>query len=104
MDDVAGEGELDAACAQIANTIDRKEKNEVFVDTVFSTFAGAGTGYLVGAFLISNPVGWGTALVLAVGTAAASWTMGKAAVVAYDKWGNKVDLVNGLGIERVCRR
>ena len=92
-----------AACTQIANTVDRREKNEIFVDTVASTSIGAVSGYLVGLFLISNPVGWGAALVFALGGTAASWVAGQGAKMLYDKFGNEVDIVNGIGVDRICR-
>ena len=94
---------LAASCAQIANTKSRHEKNEIFVDTVSSTIVGGVGGYLVGLFLISNPIGWGTALVLAAGVTAASYFAGKTFSAAYDLYGNRVDFVNGLGVDRVCK-
>ena len=94
---------LAASCAQIANTKDKHEKNEIFVDTMASTIVGAGTGVLVGIFLVSNPIGWGAALVLAIGSAAVSYTAGKVAVATYDAFGNQIDIVNGVGVDKVCR-
>ena len=58
--------------------------------------------YLAGLFLISNPVGWGTALVLAAGVTAASYIAGKTFWTGYDSYGNHVDFVNGVGIDKVC--
>lgn len=52
---------MTASCAEIADTQDRNEKNEIFVETLVSSVAGGAGGYFVGLFLISNPVGWGTA-------------------------------------------
>lgn len=92
-----------AACAQIAHTLDPKEKNEIFVETVASTLVGSGAGLAIGLFVISNPVGWGTALLFAMGSAVASWRAGKWATQIYDLKFNQVDLVSGLGIDRVCR-
>ncbi len=95
---------LTAACMKIANTADTKEKNEVFVETIVSTAAGAGLGYAVSLFLISNPIGWGTAIVLAIGSTAVSFGAGKgAAYLAYDVFGSQVDLVSGTGTDKICQ-
>jgi hypothetical protein len=88
---------------EIANTTDQHEKNEIFVETVGSTATGIVGGFAVTLFLISNPVGWGTALVLALGTAAASYGAGKTALWGYDTFGKKVDFVQGTGVNRICR-
>ena len=99
---LAGVG-VAASCMQIADTDSRQEKNEIFVETVVSTAVGAFGGVIIGVFLISNPIGWGTALVLATGTAAASYGLGKLAQSAYTSSGTKVDFVSGLGVDSVCR-
>ncbi|MCF6282406.1 MAG: LysM peptidoglycan-binding domain-containing protein [Candidatus Polarisedimenticolaceae bacterium] len=99
---LAGVG-VTASCMQIANTRDRHEKNEIFVETLASTVVGTGTGVALGAFLISNPIGWGTALVLAVGTTALSYYSGKFGRYIYDRNGRKVDIVTGMGIDKLCR-
>jgi len=41
---------LTAACLQIANTADTKEKNEIFVETITNTTMGAFTGGVIGLF------------------------------------------------------
>lgn len=92
-----------ASCMQIGDTDDRQEKNEIFVETVMSTMAGAVAGVAIGVFLVSNPVGWGTALVLAAGSAASSYGAGRLARTAYSIHGNEVDFVSGMGIDTVCR-
>lgn len=94
---------LTASCMQIANTNDREEKNEIFVETIASTSVGVVAGFAVGLFLVSNPIGWGTALVLAAGSAAVSYGSGKTARYAYDKFGNKVDFVSGAGVDNICQ-
>lgn len=94
---------LTASCMQIANANSREEKNEIFVETVLSTSVGVVAGVIVGLFLISNPIGWGTALVLATGSTASSYGAGKLARFAYDKFGNKMDLVSGAGVDNICR-
>jgi len=93
---LAGVG-VTAACMQIASTTDTKEKNEIFVETITSTAVGTilGSG-VIGLFLISNPIGWGTAIVLAVGSVAASYGLGKLARIAYDTHG-EIDFVTGMG-------
>jgi len=98
---LAGVG-LTAACLQIASTTDTKEKNEIFVETISSTAVGVITGSIVGLFLISNPAGWGTAIVLAVGSTAASYLAGKGVRSAYDAFG-KIDFVTGTGTGRICK-
>jgi hypothetical protein len=92
-----------AACMQIAHTVDPKEKNGIFVETVMSTAVGAGLGILIGAFLVSNPIGWGTALVLVTGSSVTSWAMGSVARKGYNLWLEDVDFVTGTGLDRVCR-
>lgn len=99
---LAGVG-VAASCMQIADTDSRQEKNEIFVETIMSTGVGLAGGAIVGIFLVSNPVGWGTALVLAAGTAAASYASGQLAREAYTTYGTKVDFVSGTGVDSVCR-
>lgn len=88
---------------QIADTDSRQEKNEIFVETIASTSVGIAASWAVGLFLVSNPVGWGTAFVLATGTVAVSYTSGYLGKKAYTAYGNEVDLVSGLGVDSVCR-
>ncbi|MEJ2755131.1 MAG: peptidoglycan-binding protein LysM, partial [Gammaproteobacteria bacterium] len=59
-------------CYDIGQASTRQQKNEVFVETFSSTIASIGTSYALGLYFISSPVGWVTALVLGVGTAALS--------------------------------
>jgi hypothetical protein len=92
-----------AACYQIAHTVSQKERNEIFVEALTSTLVGAGTGAAISLFLLSNPVGWGMALLLATGSTAATWQAGKWAAQVYNTSGSTVDLVSGLGIDRLCR-
>ena len=53
--------------------------------------------------VVSRSIGWGTALVLAVGSAGASYGGGKFANSAYTAWGHPVDFVTGRGLGQVCR-
>lgn len=92
-----------ASCMQIADTESRQEKNEIFVETVASTSVGLAAGAAVTLFLVSNPVGWGTALVLAAGSAVISYGSGKFVRKAYSLSGSEVDLVPGLRVDTVCR-
>jgi len=92
-----------AACAQIARTVDQKEKNEIFIETLASTLTGWGAGLAISLLLYSNPVGWGTALVLAIGSTTGSWAIGKGSAMLYDVFGNQVDLVRGLAVDKVCK-
>ncbi len=87
---------------QIGSTSDVQEKNEIFVETITSTGVGIGLGFAVGVFLVSNPIGWGTAIVLAVGSVATSYAAGKYARNNYDAFG-PVDFVSGTGVGRMCR-
>jgi hypothetical protein len=93
---------LAASCMQIAGETSQDKKNDIFVETVASTAASALGGYMVGLFLISNPIGWGTALVLAAGTVAWSYNAGKFAKWAYDVRGRPVDLVKATGVDKLC--
>ncbi|MCP3669450.1 MAG: LysM peptidoglycan-binding domain-containing protein [Gammaproteobacteria bacterium] len=99
---LAGVG-VTASCMQIAHTQDQHEKNEIFVETLASTFIGGISGAIVGVFLVSNPIGWGTAIILAASTTAVSYASGKVARTVYDKHGNRIDLVSATGIDRICR-
>jgi len=99
---LAGVG-LAAGCVQIANEDNQQKKNEIFVETIASTTVGVVVGWAVGVFLVSNPVGWGTALVLAAGTAAVIYIAGEFAQSVYTTKGSKVDLVTGLGVNSICR-
>lgn len=80
-----------------------RKKNDFFVETVMSTLAGGVAGVAIGVFLISNPVGWSTAFVLAAGSAASSYGVGRLARTAYTIHGTEVDLVSGMGIDAICR-
>lgn len=99
---LAGVG-VAASCVQIANAEGRQEKNEIFVETVTSTTVGVVAGAMVGLFLISNPVGWGTALLLAAGSTAVGYGSGKLSRTAYTLSGARVDFVSGSGVDAVCR-
>jgi len=94
---------LTASCMQIANTTDKSEKNEIFVEAITSTSVGVLGGVIVGIFLVSNPIGWGAALVIAVGSTAISYGAGKLGRTMYDIYGNKIDIVSGMGVSKICK-
>jgi len=95
---------LTASCIQIANTQDQHEKNEIFVESITSTAVGMGTSALVGLFLVSNPIGWGTAIVLAAGSTAVGYASGKVAKSFYNSIESKPNLVASTGIESICSK
>ncbi|CAE6931857.1 hypothetical protein ACOMICROBIO_FLGHMIGD_03519 [Vibrio sp. B1FLJ16] len=93
---------LTASCLQIANTQDQHEKNEIFVESITSTLVGMGSGALIGIFLVSNPIGWGTALVLATGTTALGYASGKGAVLLYNNFGSQPNFVSNTNLDTIC--
>ncbi len=93
---------LTSACMQIANTTDIEKKNDIFVETITNTTVGVTGGFIIGLFLVSNPIGWGTAIVLAVGSTAASFGLGKLIRNTYDLLG-PIDFVTGTGVGRICK-
>ena len=90
------------ACDGIAATEDRGKKNEIFLDYTVSTIAGAAASYAFGVFLLTNPVGWTVALTVGAATAFGAIASGKLAAKAYNISGTEVDMVSGLGIEKIC--
>src|SRR5690554_5056794 len=86
------------------DTLHRKARCSVPLTTLNTAQARRqpAAGVVVGIFLVSNPVGWGTALVLAAGSAAASYGTGVAAKKFYTLKGNELDIVSGLGVDSVC--
>ena len=91
------------SCRDIANTDNRQEKNEILVETAASTTIGFATSAAMGVILFSNPVGWGVAIVLGVGTAALSFAAGKGAAKFYGINLNEYDFVSGLGVDELCK-
>lgn len=90
------------ACDDISKTESREEKNEIFLDYAVSTTVGTVASYAFGVFLLTNPVGWTVALTVGAATAFGAIAAGKTAAYAYDKSGNKIDFVSGLGIDKIC--
>ena len=93
---------LTASCMGVARTASREEKNKIFVEAIMSTLFGSVTCTLVGLYLISSPVGWGTAVVLAVGSTATGYGMGKVSKLIYSAKFNQADIVNGAGADKLC--
>lgn len=98
---LAGAG-LYMACREMGRASGAQEKNEIMVEAVGSTAVGAALSLGVAIALTTTPVGWGVALVLAAGTAVASYGGGVGLRVAYDRWGQKVDFADRLGVSRLC--
>lgn len=94
---------LAASCVQIANAADQREKNSIFVESAVSSGVSVMAGTALGLFLVSNPVGWGAALILAAGVTAWSYNSGKLARHVYDTSGTNYDLTSKLGISNICR-
>ncbi|MEJ2754275.1 MAG: hypothetical protein P8104_00145 [Gammaproteobacteria bacterium] len=90
-------------CYNIAQANTRNEKNEIFVETLSSTIAGAAGTVAVSVFIASNPVGWVVGLTLGVGVAAGSYGVGKGFSYLYDRFGKKHDLVRMGRLDRLCR-
>ena len=93
---------LSLSCVQIANEENIKEKNEIFVETLASTAFGYGSSALITLFLISNPVGWGSVVLLAAGSTAAGFISGKIFKNVYSANYGQIDLVGGIGVDKVC--
>jgi len=98
---LAGVG-LAVSCAEIANTKDRLKKNEIAVETITSAGVGAGLGVVAGVFLFSNPVGWTVILAIGAATAFTSIAVGKSTAYLYKVNASHIDLVDNLGIDKIC--
>jgi hypothetical protein len=102
---LAGVG-LTASCLEIGRTADRHQKNLIFVEEVGSTIAGVVAGAAAGAlglFLVSNPLGWGVAIALGTAGGFGAMGVGKGFRFLYDRYGNRVDLVNATNVDWLCR-
>lgn len=97
---------LGLACNDIANTDDRKKKNEILFETVGNVGGGViyGFGSVLILGLMATPVGWVGALIVGIGGAAFSYGSGKMATSIYSLYGNNVDIVNTLHIDSICTR
>jgi len=92
-----------SSCHQIANIPDRVQKNVIAVETGTSTIVGSVSGVIVGVVLLTTPVGWTAALVIGIGSALASYGIGKSAGKVYDKFFRSYDVVDTLSIDKVCK-
>ncbi len=97
---VAGVG---MGCYNIAQAETQRMKNEIFVETLGSTFVGGFVSLVLGIIFMSNPIGWGVALVLGTATAVGSWGAGKGLAMAYDKYFNQYDLVKASSVDQLCK-
>ena len=93
---------LAASCHQIANSNDRLQKNVTAVETITSTGVGVALGLAAGFFLVSNPVGWGVALVIGASTALTSYGAGKLVGLGYSEYASDIDVEDALYIDKVC--
>ena len=91
------------ACHEIANTQDVVKKNEILVETSTSLLVGSASTIAIGILVATTPVGWALALTLAAGSAAASYGSGLTLKNLYNKYGQKYDLTQTTGINRLCR-
>lgn len=90
-------------CYNISQTQSRQEKNEIFVETIGSTVAGAAASYGLALIFVATPVGWAAALTLGALAAAGSFGAGKGGRYVYDKFLNQHDLVKMTKIDRLCK-
>ncbi|VAW52675.1 hypothetical protein MNBD_GAMMA07-2781 [hydrothermal vent metagenome] len=93
---------LAASCFEIMDTESLPDKNEIAVKAITSTVVGVGAGYLIGAILIGTPVGWFVALGWGLVSAGISMGAGDIAGSYYKSNHTDVNVINALGISRVC--
>ena len=93
---------LAASCFEIMETESLPEKNEIAVKSIVSTIVGMGGSYLVGVYLVATPMGWFTALGIGLIAAGVSMGAGEIANNYYSSNHMDIDIVNTLGISRVC--
>ncbi|MCK4865618.1 MAG: hypothetical protein KAT06_09315 [Gammaproteobacteria bacterium] len=93
---------LASSCYQIAKLETLTEKNEIAVKTIASTSAGVFVGAVATVFLVGTPVGWGVVLAFGIGSALVSWGAGEAIGSVYKSQFSDVDIVNSLGITKIC--
>lgn len=96
------------ACLEIAKKQNVMEKNEVLFAEATGILTGAAGGALagaaVGAIIVSGPIGWAVAFVVTSAAGYFSQQIGKqSGKVLYDKYGGKVDYLNRIGIDKICK-
>ena len=98
---LAGVG-LASSCYQVAQADTLTEKNEIAVKAISSTITGSALGIVASVLLVGTPVGWGIILIVGTGTAIASYGAGELAGSIYKSQYSDKDIVNSLGISKVC--
>lgn len=93
---------LASSCYQVSQAGSIPEKNDIAVKSISSTITGAAMGIVATVFLVGTPVGWGIVLVAGTISAVGSWGAGELASSVYKSNFSDVDVVNSLGISRVC--
>ncbi len=96
---------LGLACHQIAHTEDRKEKNEILVESSAGFVAGFfyGVGASVVIIALATPVGWAAALAIGVGGAVIGYGSGQGAKYLYNIRGERLDFVSIARIDQICK-
>lgn len=61
------------------------------------------TTTVIGLAVMATPIGWGAAILIGSGSVLAGIAGGKATAAAYDRFGNKVDLLSMSGAGSVCK-
>lgn len=94
---------LGIACHSIANTDNKQEKNEIFVESISGFGGGIIYGAVASVFLIGTPIGWVAALAIGIGGAVTGFGAGKFVRHLYTTSGSKVDLVSASGVKHICK-
>ncbi len=98
---LAGVG-LASSCYQISQAEAITEKNEIAVKALTSTVAGSAAGLVATVFLVGTPIGWGVILAVGAATTVTSWGAGEFAGSIYKSHFSDTDVVNSLGINKIC--
>ncbi len=94
---------LGVACYDIAQSESKIRKNQILVESLGGLAGGAIFGAGITILLIGTPVGWVAALVIGVGSVAASYAAGAGAKLFYDTSYRQVDLATITGVSHLCR-
>lgn len=98
---LAGVG-LASSCYQVSQAETLPEKNEIAVKALSSTGIGVIAGGVATVMLVGTPVGWGIILLVGTASAVTSWAAGEYAGSVYKSQFSDIDIVNSLGITKVC--